>query len=222
MTIDGKISALRVPPSDCQAFDATQATIFVTRNIDLDATGLDGARFHWAAAPALRVVQADLVFADPVTSVVVCGDPHASLSALTLLEEATGLGMRSVAVCGTLMAGLSSLDTYVNCAVVRSDGFGPERLRRASLDLACGLEGSDRPNDLERAAALTSAERAVLHLLASGCKHKAIAQILHIAPDTVDFRVRSAKRKLGSSTLSQLVVDALRKGWICVDGLEPA
>jgi two-component system, NarL family, response regulator DesR len=58
---------------------------------------------------------------------------------------------------------------------------------------------------------LTARERSVLQLLADGHRHETISQTLSITPDTVRAHLRNAMHKLGSSTRTQAVAEALRR-----------
>ncbi|BCL29192.1 response regulator [Streptomyces aurantiacus] len=68
------------------------------------------------------------------------------------------------------------------------------------------------PEDLRKAASLTSREREVASLVARGLSNDAIAERLFISPMTVKTHVNRAMSKMHVRTRAQLVVAALRAG----------
>jgi two-component system response regulator NreC len=64
---------------------------------------------------------------------------------------------------------------------------------------------------------LTSAEGQVLQLLAEGLTVKQIAKQLHMSPKTVDARRRNIMKKLGVSSVADLVKYAIRAGLTSLD-----
>ena len=68
------------------------------------------------------------------------------------------------------------------------------------------------PEDLRKAASLTSREREVATLVARGLSNDAIAERLFISPMTVKTHVNRAMSKLHVRARAQLVVAALRAG----------
>jgi DNA-binding NarL/FixJ family response regulator len=61
---------------------------------------------------------------------------------------------------------------------------------------------------------LTTRQREVLQLVAEGRSAKEIAEILHIAPKTVEFHKSGIMRALGLRTLPELVKYAIRHGMV--------
>ena len=61
---------------------------------------------------------------------------------------------------------------------------------------------------------LTDRERMCLALLAKGRRIQAIAQMLNIAPVTVEMHLRNARSKLKASTMPQAVAIAIMAGLI--------
>ena len=64
----------------------------------------------------------------------------------------------------------------------------------------------------ETAAALTSRQREVLHLLAEGHSVKEIAEILNVSTKTVEYHKYQMMENLGLKTLAELVRYAVRQG----------
>lgn len=60
----------------------------------------------------------------------------------------------------------------------------------------------------------TPREQQVLMLLLDGLSNKAIADRLTIAPHTVKFHVERLMTKLDAMNRTQVVVAALRQGWL--------
>jgi DNA-binding CsgD family transcriptional regulator len=61
---------------------------------------------------------------------------------------------------------------------------------------------------------LTGRERDVLALLALGARNRTIAQRLGISEHTVKFHLASILGKLGASTRTQAVREAMRRGLV--------
>ena len=64
---------------------------------------------------------------------------------------------------------------------------------------------------------LTSREMEILDCVARGHSNKEIAHDLSISDQTVKDRLTSILRKLSVSDRSQVVIHALRQGWMTVD-----
>lgn len=63
---------------------------------------------------------------------------------------------------------------------------------------------------------LTLREHEVLRLLAEGLPNKQIADRLNISEHTVKFHVSSILSKLGASSRTEAVMQAVRRGWLAV------
>jgi DNA-binding NarL/FixJ family response regulator len=63
-----------------------------------------------------------------------------------------------------------------------------------------------------RPARLTSREREVLALVATGISNKGIARQLQVSPNTVKFHIAAILDKLDASTRAEAVAAALRSG----------
>ncbi|QBD83050.1 response regulator transcription factor [Ktedonosporobacter rubrisoli] len=68
--------------------------------------------------------------------------------------------------------------------------------------------------DAESVCSLTERETNVLNLLAQGCSNKEIAQVLHIAEDTVKTHIRHILAKLGVQSRTQATLAAMRLGLV--------
>ena len=66
---------------------------------------------------------------------------------------------------------------------------------------------------------LQTRELEVLRLLAKGMSNKDVAAELYISERTVQTHLVNIFRKLGVSSRTQAVLDALKKGWITIDDL---
>jgi DNA-binding NarL/FixJ family response regulator len=64
----------------------------------------------------------------------------------------------------------------------------------------------------DRSGTLTERERAVLLLLAEGYEQKEIGRRLSIGAETVRTHAQKARRRLGASTSTQAVAEAIRSG----------
>jgi len=96
-----------------------------------------------------------------------------------------------------------------------------ESLTAASRAVAAGLYAFDRETIapllapaavLADAGTLTSREREVLDLVASGLSNRAIGEALGVSEHTVKFHVRSLLDKLGADTRADAVAKAARRG----------
>jgi DNA-binding NarL/FixJ family response regulator len=117
--------------------------------------------------------------------------------------------------------------------VVTEAGAGIRRRADRERDLPVDLAGSDAPHvddvddvggpGLAGAAgrpdepgidALTARERQVIDLLAQGLSNRRIAGALSISEHTAKFHVNSILSKLGASTRTEAVVEAVRRGLV--------
>ena len=62
---------------------------------------------------------------------------------------------------------------------------------------------------------LSERDKDILLHVANGLTDREIAAELNLSPKTINFRVEAMKRKLDAKTRVQVVVIALRHGWIC-------
>jgi DNA-binding NarL/FixJ family response regulator len=92
----------------------------------------------------------------------------------------------------------------------------PESMSEAGSD-APGAEDTagapDRPDE-PGIDALTARERQVIELLAQGLSNRRIAGALSISEHTAKFHVNSILSKLGASTRTEAVVEAVRRGLV--------
>jgi len=79
-----------------------------------------------------------------------------------------------------------------------------------------GTSDSSNRTDFEH---LQTRELEVLKLLAKGMSNKDVAAELYISERTVQTHLVNIFRKLGVSSRTQAVLDALKKGWITIDDL---
>jgi DNA-binding NarL/FixJ family response regulator len=152
--------------------------------------GLDGAK----ALARLGEVRALQV---PVVAVV--GDP-------SQVAPALAAGARGVVLRDQVGPGI-----HAALAAVRSG------LTVVDNALAAGLIASTpAPREPGKSARgeLTERERQVVQLLADGRSNKLIADRLGISDHTAKFHVNGVMMKLGSSTRTEAVVEAMRRGLI--------
>lgn len=83
-------------------------------------------------------------------------------------------------------------------AVSSTPGWG------SSLDIRLPLDPPPAPDQLEDHVTLSTREREVLHLLATGARNRDIAAQLGVSDNTVKFHVSNLLRKTGTSTRSEL------------------
>ena len=97
------------------------------------------------------------------------------------------------------------------------EGAGPGLLRVTLEAVAGGLQvtqagGGALPLLRPGSVRLSPREREVLERVAAGLSTKAIARQLALSPNTVKFHLRELFAKLGASTRSGAVVEAMRRG----------
>ncbi len=78
-------------------------------------------------------------------------------------------------------------------------------------------EGTPRKKQEEFYEALTEREQDVLRLLAQGKTNKEIAEVLFISDRTVQTHLSNIFSKMGVSTRTEAVLEAIRRGWLSVD-----
>lgn len=76
------------------------------------------------------------------------------------------------------------------------------------------MYGITKANPLAVALPLTDRETEILRLLSRGLSNKAIAQSLHVSPETVKMVLKQLYRKLRVNNRTQAVVVAMRAGFL--------
>lgn len=181
-----------------------------------------------AGVPVLAILPS-AVFAGPALDAGAGG---------VVLRDRLGEGL--AAALDAVRHGFVVLDAALAAAVIEGvpEGVTDARAgggRRADLerDLPVDLAGSDAPHvddvddvggpGLAGAAgrpdepdidALTARERQVIDLLAQGLSNRRIAGALSISEHTAKFHVNSILSKLGASTRTEAVVEAVRRGLV--------
>jgi DNA-binding NarL/FixJ family response regulator len=174
---------------------------------------------------------------DEEVSVVEIGDAEVALwdagvdatRALARLREITSVEVPVVAVVGDATQLAPALAAGARGVVLR-DQVGPgiaaalaavkSGLTVIDTALASSLVPSTptaRPADPRRKGAigeLTERERQVVVLLAEGLSNKLIADRLGISDHTAKFHVNGVMAKLGASTRTEAVVEAVRRGLV--------
>jgi DNA-binding NarL/FixJ family response regulator len=174
---------------------------------------------------------------DEEVSVVEIGDAEVALwdagvdatRALARLREITAVDVPVVAVVGDASQLAPALAAGARGVVLR-DQVGPgiaaalaavkSGLTVIDTALASSLVPSTptaRPADPRRKGAigeLTERERQVVVLLAEGLSNKLIADRLGISDHTAKFHVNGVMAKLGASTRTEAVVEAVRRGLV--------
>ncbi len=148
---------------------------------------------------------------------------------LTRLAEVRALTMPVVAIVGDASHVAPALAAGARGVVMR-DRVGPD-LHAALAAVLSGLTVMDTalassliPAAAAAAAAtvaapkgrgeLTERERQVVQLLSEGLSNKLIADRLGISDHTAKFHVNGVMMKLGSSTRTEAVVEAMRRGLV--------
>ncbi|MBA3538216.1 MAG: response regulator transcription factor [Deltaproteobacteria bacterium] len=113
-----------------------------------------------------------------------------------VLRDQVGPGLH--AALAAVRSGLTVLDTQLASALVPSRPVP-----------------TAKPNGLAKGRGeLTERERQVVQLLAEGLSNKLIADRLGISDHTAKFHVNGVMMKLGASTRTEAVVEAMRRGLI--------
>lgn len=146
--------------------------------------------------------------------------------ALARLAEVRTMTMPVVAVVGDASHVAPALAAGARGVVLR-DQVGPgihaalAAVRSGLTVMDTALASSLVPNQPVRAAdatkgrgELTERERQVVQLLSEGLSNKLIADRLGISDHTAKFHVNGVMMKLGSSTRTEAVVEAMRRGLI--------
>ena len=136
-------------------------------------------------------------FAMPVVAVV--GDPAHVAPALAagargvVLRDQVGPGID--AALAAVRSGLTVIDTALAESLVPSKTIAPGHAPKGRGEL-------------------TERERQVVQLLSEGLSNKLIADRLGISDHTAKFHVNGVMMKLGASTRTEAVVEAMRRGLI--------
>src|SRR5262245_31090697 len=142
---------------------------------------------------------------------------------LTRLGELRNLPMPVVAVVGDSAHVAPAIAAGARGVVLR-DQVGPgihaalaavrSGLTVMDTQLASSLVPSQPPREPKGRGELTERERQVVQLLAEGLSNKLIADRLGISDHTAKFHVNGVMMKLGASTRTEAVVEAMRRGLI--------
>src|SRR3954470_10039529 len=142
---------------------------------------------------------------------------------LTRLNEVRAMQLPVVAVVGDAAHVAPALAAGARGVVLR-DQVGPgihaalaavrSGLTVMDTQLASSLVPSQPPREPKGRGELTERERQVVQLLAEGLSNKLIADRLGISDHTAKFHVNGVMMKLGSSTRTEAVVEAMRRGLI--------
>jgi DNA-binding NarL/FixJ family response regulator len=144
--------------------------------------------------------------------------------ALTRLAELRTLDLPVVAVVGNVAQVAPALAAGARGVVLR-DQVGPgihaalaavrSGLTVIDTELASALVPSQpAPREPKGRGELTERERQVVQLLAEGLSNKLVADRLGISDHTAKFHVNGVMMKLGASTRTEAVVEAMRRGLI--------
>jgi two-component system nitrate/nitrite response regulator NarL len=134
----------------------------------------------------------------PVPAVAVVGDPAHVAPALAagargvVLRDQVGPGIH--AALAAVRSGLTVMDTALATSLVPSPPARP-------------VDGKGRGE-------LTEREKQVVQLLSEGLSNKLIADRLGISDHTAKFHVNGVMMKLGASTRTEAVVEAVRRGLV--------
>jgi two-component system nitrate/nitrite response regulator NarL len=140
----------------------------------------------------------------PMPVVAVVGDPAHVAPALAagargvVLRDQVGPGIH--AALAAVRSGLTVMDTALASSLVPSIPAGP-------------VANTNTPPTKGRGE-LTERERQVVQLLSEGLSNKLIADRLGISDHTAKFHVNGVMMKLGASTRTEAVVEAMRRGLI--------
>lgn len=137
----------------------------------------------------------------PVPAVAVVGDAAHVAPALAagargvVLRDQVGPGIH--AALAAVRSGLTVMDSSLATALVPSQPVRPEG----------GTPGKGKGE-------LTEREKQVVQLLSEGLSNKLIADRLGISDHTAKFHVNGVMMKLGASTRTEAVVEAMRRGLV--------
>ena len=142
---------------------------------------------------------------------------------LTRLNEVRAMQLPVVAVVGDVSHVAPALAAGARGVVLR-DQVGPgihaalaavrSGLTVMDTALASSLVPPTAPREPKGRGELTEREKQVVQLLAEGLSNKLIADRLGISDHTAKFHVNGVMMKLGASTRTEAVVEAMRRGLI--------
>jgi DNA-binding NarL/FixJ family response regulator len=168
------------------------------RRLHPDVVLLDGAMPGPGAVPVMEALRHN----DPAVKVLV-------LSAFD--EDEYVFGMLAAGAAGYALKD-ERLSTLVEAVrtVARGDTWLSPRVATKVTNRAIGKESA------EADIPLTDREREVLELMAQGKENAEIADALVIAERTVKFHVGNVYAKLGVTSRTAAVVEAIQRGWVSV------
>ena len=134
----------------------------------------------------------------PVPAVAIVGDQ-------AQVAPALAAGARGVVLHDQVGPGIHAALTAVRSGLTVMDANLAESLVPAQ---------AARPTNGKGRGELTERERQVVQLLSEGLSNKLIADRLGISDHTAKFHVNGVMMKLGSSTRTEAVVEAMRRGLI--------
>ncbi len=146
----------------------------------------------------------------PVPAVAIVAEP--AHVAPTLAAGARGVVLRDQvgpgihAALAAVRSGLTVMDTALAESLVPNGQAGPAATDRVGSE--------DRARSGKPRGELTERERQVVQLLTEGLSNKLIADRLGISDHTAKFHVNGVMMKLGASTRTEAVVEAMRRGLI--------
>jgi DNA-binding NarL/FixJ family response regulator len=170
---------------------------------EVEVVALDGAEVAlWdAGADSQRTLQRlSELRALQIPVLVAIADPAHAAPALAagakgvVLREQVGPGITAALLA--VRSGLTVIDNALASSVV------PSSAHRTTTSRGKGIGD------------LTDRERQVVQLLAEGLSNKLIADRLGISDHTAKFHVNGVMAKLGSSTRTEAVVEAVRRGLV--------
>jgi DNA-binding NarL/FixJ family response regulator len=145
----------------------------------------------------------------PMPVVAVVGDAAHVAPAIAagargvVLRDQVGPGIH--AALAAVRSGLTVMDTALASALVPSTPIARKAPANAN---------GEPPHHGKGRGELTERERQVVQLLAEGLSNKLIADRLGISDHTAKFHVNGVMMKLGASTRTEAVVEAMRRGLI--------
>jgi DNA-binding NarL/FixJ family response regulator len=136
-----------------------------------------------------------------VPAVAVVGDP-------THLGPALAAGARGVVLRDQVGPGIAAALTAVRSGLTVMDTSLAATLVNAPTTASANAKPA------KSGAELTERERQVVALLAEGLSNKLVADRLGISDHTAKFHVNGVMAKLGASTRTEAVVEAVRRGLV--------
>jgi two-component system, NarL family, nitrate/nitrite response regulator NarL len=189
----------------------------------------------WDTGTNLDQVLGHLARIDSVDMPVLAVVPSASFAGPALDAGAGGVVLRDrlgeglVAALAAVRHGFVVLDAALAAGLTDTTSghrAGADQALESDIDrpgpadaghedvLDAGPARAPRPDDEPGLDALTARERQVIELLVQGLSNRRIADVLAISEHTAKFHVNSIMSKLGASTRTEAVVEALRRGLV--------